>query len=210
MHRFLILALVAALVLAACDEQPTSCDCTQSEERPSDDGSSDAGDDSGSSTEPQNEPPEVTIEAGTTDLDYGASTTLTAKIEDPDDSIHYRHWFIDGEYVSNTPELSFGRRPDAPTDYSVSITVTDGQAEDSDSITLSVAGPGWQPATGCIYTFPAGIDQLELEESDIREQWCLETASEYHDMLGRVESTVESHNMNNADDQLQVVEGGAP
>jgi hypothetical protein len=212
MYRLLIGVFLSAavLLLGSCEEQPTSADVPDAPEQPAEDGSGEGGDDAGGTSEPENTPPEVTIQTGTTDLDYGESTTLTAKIEDPDDSIHYRHWFIDGEYVSNTPGLGFARRPDALTEYEVSITVTDGQAEASDSITLSVAGPGWQPATGCIYTAPAEIPRDDLEANDIREKWCVETASEYHNMIGRVESTVEGHNMNHPNDQLQVVGGGAP
>jgi hypothetical protein len=85
--------------------------------------------------------------------------------------------------------------------------VSDGEVEVTASCSVTVAARAWQPEPLHVYTFPA--DVTEFSEALIVEQWEF-TKDTYDDMLRRVETTVEVHNRDNPDDQLQVVGGGLP
>jgi len=65
--------------------------------------------------------------------------------------------------------------------------------------------PAWAPEALHVYTFPAELD--ELSEAAIVDEWEF-SENTYHDMLRRVEATVDIHNRDNPGDRLQVVGGG--
>ena len=185
--RFMV-ALVAAAALAGC-VQPTG-----------------SNDQDGGGANSGNTPPEVTLSAPTT-VENGAAVTISPTVTDPDDTTHAFEWMLDGAHAGYGPEFVFSRSPQAETTYTVTVLVSDGEAEATASCSVTVAAPAWQPEPLHVYTFPA--ESVELSEDLIVEQWEF-TEDTYHDMLRRVEATVEVHNRDNPDNQLQVVGGGLP
>jgi hypothetical protein len=207
-----LLASGLTLGLSGCS-QPTETTTQTAPAEDTEDTSDDRNTDNSDETtesEPQPEPNETpTVEiVAPAELENGQSTTLETNVTDPDDSAHVHTWAVNGSHVTYGPEMTFSRAPDTEQTYTVRVTVHDGEAEATAQTEITVLKPPWTPEVLHIYTFAAGITEYSADL--IREEWVTTSKAEYQDMLGRVEATVESHNMDTPDDQLQVVGGGVP
>lgn len=182
-------AVLAMILLASCEQPIQTETITETVEVPA-----------------ENVAPAVEI-IGPATADNGQAVHYHAEITDPDDEAHYIAWSVDDSFVSLGPDLSVTRRPQAQREYTISVYVHDGRDEATDSLILTVAGPQWLPEALHVYTFPAEL--TEYSDEAIRDEYVF-SEDRYDEMVGRVRDTVESHNRNNPDDQLQIVEGGKP
>jgi cytoskeletal protein RodZ len=207
-----LLTLLVWGLLSGCSQPTDTTTQTAPAEDTEDTGDDRNTDESDETTESEpsgepNEAPRVEIIAPA-ELENGTSATIEANVTDPDDSVHAYRWKINGHLVTYAPTMTFRREPDMEQTYTVSVTVHDGEAKATAHADITVLDPPWRPKPGHIYTFPAGVTEYTADL--IREQWYRDTEAAYYDLLRRVESTVEGHNMNHPDDQLQVVGGGPP
>ena len=89
-----------------------------------------------------NQAPSVSILAPTTSLDWDTPETFQAIAVDLDgDALSYQ-WYVDtiAQAGATSAVFAFSAAPDLVTNYSLSVTVSDGELSDSDMRTITVAG----------------------------------------------------------------------
>lgn len=156
-------------------------------------------------TEPENVAPSVQIVEGDCTAANGSDKTLTVDITDPDNTEHTVIWYVDGAEFIRQRNCTFAAYPEMETEYTLSVTVSDGEAEDSDSVIVTVLAPPWQPEPLHVYVFPQGAEQSD--ETIVKQYTALDN-SNYYTLLNAVKLNVEIHNRDYPDDPWVYVGGG--
>jgi outer membrane protein OmpA-like peptidoglycan-associated protein len=120
----------------------------------------------------RNLPPTVTLQPETATVILGESTTFRATASDPNNDPLTYVWTVNNENVAAAgPELVFGSEGRQPGDYTVTVTVSDGELSANDSSTVTVQPkPNRQPTIECLTTSvdvnANGTVQLQVRASD--------------------------------------------
>lgn len=149
-----------------------------------------------------NEPPIVDISPDGQTVANGATATFTADVLDPDDVEFAYIWAVDGVVKSETDTLYFSASPEWQTDYTIALTVSDGGTLVSDSVTLTVLKPEWQPTRLHIYIFEVGV---ELSDETATKDYTATSAEAYPDLLVAAKLKRDSLNL---EGDYYIVEGG--
>lgn len=140
--------------------------------------------------EPQNIPPFVKIEQDNCSIANGSSICLQLTIIDLDNDEISIQWKVDGQPAGTAETLTFSASPETMTDYLISVTVSDGEAADSDGITVTVLEPPWYPEPLHFYVFRAGAEQCA--ENILQEY--IADASTYDAYVSGLTMDIEIHN----------------
>ncbi|HEX8520714.1 MAG TPA: hypothetical protein VF669_00575 [Tepidisphaeraceae bacterium] len=114
-----------------------------------------------------NVPPSVTIVADRTSVAPGQTAHLTAVVDDPGTDTHHYHWSVGGEPVGDDTN-TFDAEPATLGDVVVTVTVSDGDATGTDSVTIH---KGLPPEA------PSNLSASAVSSSAINLAWSSQTPS---------------------------------
>ena len=152
-----------------------------------------------------NIPPSVVIIEGDRTISNGSDITLTTDIIDPDDYEFISTWSINEIEINNQKNFTFAAYPDRATDYKISVKISDGEDECTDSVIITVLGPPWTPEKLHVYIFPVGA---EYSDYTWTKHYTATDASNYWTVMNGAKLKVESHNMMFPDDPWHYIGGG--
>jgi outer membrane protein OmpA-like peptidoglycan-associated protein len=120
----------------------------------------------------KNVAPTVTCAPESSTITIGDSATVRATASDPNNDQLTYAWTINGQHVASSgPELIFGSEGREPGNYTVTVTVSDGELTATCSSTVTVQPkPNRQPTIECLTTSmdvrSGGTVQLQVRTSD--------------------------------------------
>ena len=152
-----------------------------------------------------NIPPSVVINEGDRTISNGSDLTLTTEITDPDDYEFISTWSINEIEVNNQENFTFAAYPDRSTDYTISVCISDGQDDCSDSVIITVLGPPWTPEKLHVYIFPVGS---ELSDYTWVKHYTATDSANYWVVMNGANLKVQEHNAFFPDDPWYYLGGG--
>ncbi len=122
----------------------------------------------------KNLPPTVNCSPTSTTITLGESATVTATASDPNNDRLTYSWTVNGEKIAaDTPSISFGSSGRQPGNYTITVTVSDGEFTASCSSTVTVKEPvkvNQPPRIECLTTsvdtFAGNSVELKVKASD--------------------------------------------
>jgi len=154
--------------------------------------------------EETNEPPVIEISPDGQTVNNGQTATFTVDVLDSDDIEFAYIWAVDGIVKSEIDTLSFLDTPEFQTDYIIALTVSDGRNLVSDSVTLTVLKPAWQPTILHIYIFAEGV---ELSDETAAKDYTATDADAYPALLNAAKLKRDSMNLEGTG-VYYIIEGG--
>ncbi len=104
----------------------------------------------------RNHPPTATVEPSTFDITQGESANLRCNASDPDNDPLTYAWTVDGQRLAAAgPQIAFGSEGRKPGNYTVTCTVSDGEASTSASAKGTIREriiPNQPPTIECLTT----------------------------------------------------------
>lgn len=192
-NRNVIILILLVLFVLAC-QQPLGDppeDTTDETEEPAD--------------EELNVAPVVKINEGDQVLQNGTDAVFTPLIIDPDDDEHTVTWYVDDTEFIKQNNCCFSASPDIETAYTVSVTVSDGEAEDRDSVTVTVQKPVWKPESRYIYLYS---ESAEPDGTNYEKLYIAGPDTDYYWLYNAAKMKMESHNRDYPDDPWIIIGGG--